>query len=64
MGKGKGLEGFDGRRFDWETIVLCARWYLCYKICLRELVEMTARRLTAVLVKRWNCITITAVMAR
>jgi transposase-like protein len=41
MSKGKGLEGlFDGRHFDREIIVLCVRWYLRYKLSLRDLVEM------------------------
>jgi transposase-like protein len=41
MSKGKGLEGvFDGRHFDREMIVLCVRWYLRYKLSLRDLVEM------------------------
>jgi transposase-like protein len=41
MSKGKGLAGlFDGRHFDQEIIVLCARWYLRYKLSLRDLVEI------------------------
>jgi transposase-like protein len=45
MSKGKGLEGlFDGRHFDREIIVLCVRWYLRYKLSLRDLVEMMAER--------------------
>jgi transposase-like protein len=40
MSKRKGLEGlFDGRRFDREIIILCVRWYLRYKLSLRDLVE-------------------------
>ncbi|MFC7632951.1 IS6 family transposase [Paraburkholderia humisilvae] len=70
MSKGKGLEGlFDGRHFDGEIIVLCVRWYLRYKLSLRDLVEMMAeresslahttimrwvRRFTPEFVKRWN----------
>jgi transposase-like protein len=45
MSKGKGLEElFDGRHFDREIIVLCVRWYLRYKLSLRDLVEMMAER--------------------
>ena len=41
MSKRKGLVGvFDGRHFDREIIVLCVRWYLRYKLSLRDLVEM------------------------
>ena len=70
MNKGKGLEGlFDGRHFDREIIVLCVRWYLRYKLSLRDLVEMMAepglslahttimrwvKRFTPEFVKRWN----------
>nr|WP_176860795.1 IS6 family transposase [Paraburkholderia phenazinium] len=64
------MEGlFDGRHFDREIIVLCVRWYLRYKLSLRDLVEMMAerglslahttimrwvRRFTPEFVKRWN----------
>ncbi|REE07370.1 hypothetical protein B0G71_7863 [Paraburkholderia sp. BL27I4N3] len=70
MSKGKGLEGlFDGRHFNREIIVLCVRWYLRYKLSLRDLVEMMAerglslarttimrwvKRFTPEFVKRWN----------
>ncbi|MCP1131087.1 IS6 family transposase, partial [Robbsia andropogonis] len=70
MSKRKGPDGmFDGRHFDWEIIVLCVRWYLRYKLSLRDLVEMMAerglslahttimrwvRRYTPEFVKRWN----------
>ena len=70
MSKGKGLEGlFDGRHFDREIIVLCVRWYLRYKLSLRDLVEMMAerglslahstimrwvKRFTPEFVKRWS----------
>ena len=68
--QGEGLEGlFDGRHFDREIIVLCVRWYLRYKLSLRDLVEMMAerglslahttimrwvQRFTPEFVKRWN----------
>ena len=60
---------FGGRHFDWEIIILCVRWYLRYKLSLRDLVEMMAerglslahttilrwvRRYTPEFVKRWN----------
>ena len=70
MSKRKGLEElFDGRHFDREIIVLCVRWYLRYKLSLRDLVEMMAerglslahttimrwvKRFTPEFVKRWN----------
>jgi transposase-like protein len=57
MSKGKGLEGlFDGRHFDREIIVLCVRWYLRYKLGLRDRVEMMAERglsLAHTTIMRW-----------
>jgi transposase-like protein len=51
------LEGvFDGRHFDREIIVLCVRWYLRYKLSLRDLVEMMAERglsLAHTTIMRW-----------
>jgi len=45
MNKLKSLEElFGGRHFDREIIILCARWYLRYKLNLRDLVEMMAER--------------------
>ena len=70
MSKAKGGDGlFDGRHFDRGIIVLCVRWYLRYKLSLRDLVEMMAerglslahttimrwvKRFTPEFVKRWN----------
>jgi transposase-like protein len=70
MNKLKSLEElFGGRHFDREIIILCVRWYLRYKLSLRDLVEMMAerglslahttilrwvRRYTPEFVKRWN----------
>jgi len=70
MSKLKGLEqAFEGRHFDREIIILCVRWYLRYKLSLRDLVEMMAerglslahttimrwvKRFTPEFVKRWN----------
>jgi transposase-like protein len=70
MSKRKGLEAcFDGRHFDREIIIVCVRWYLRYKLSLRDLVEMMAERglslvhttimrwvkcFTPEFVKRWN----------
>jgi transposase-like protein len=60
---------FEGRHFDREVIVLCVRWYLRYKLSLRDLVEMMSerglslahttimrwvKRFTPECVKRWN----------
>ena len=33
-----------GRHFDRDVIILCVRWYLCYKLSFRDLVEMMAER--------------------
>jgi DDE domain len=60
---------FNGRHFDREVIVLGVRWYLRYKLRLRDLVEMMSerglslahttimrwvKRSTPEFVKRWN----------
>jgi transposase-like protein len=60
---------FNGRHFDREVIILCVRWYLRYKLSLRDLAEMMAergltlvhatimrwvKRYTPEFVKRWN----------
>ena len=37
-------EVFAGRHFDREVIILCVRWYLRFKLSLRDLVEMMADR--------------------
>ena len=43
MGKLMGVEQlFEGRHFDREVIILCVRWYLRFKLSLRDLVEMMA----------------------
>ena len=45
MGKLKSVEDlFEGRHFDREIIILCVRWYLRFKLSLRDLVEMMAER--------------------
>ena len=45
MSKLQGLEElFEGRHFDREVIILCVRWYLRFKLSLRDLVEMMAER--------------------
>ena len=45
MGELKSVDGlFEGRRFDREVIILCVRWYLRFKLSLRDLVEMMAER--------------------
>ena len=33
-----------GSHFDREVIILCVRWYLRFKLSLRDLVEMMAER--------------------
>jgi transposase-like protein len=35
---------YQGRRFQPETIELCVRWYLTYRLSYRDLVEMMAER--------------------
>jgi transposase-like protein len=37
-------ELFEGRHFDREVIILCVRWYLRFKLSLRDLVEMMSER--------------------
>ena len=37
-------ELFAGRHFDHEVIILCVRWYLRFKLSLRDLAEMMAER--------------------
>jgi transposase-like protein len=70
MGRRKSMQKlFVGRHFDRQVIILCVRWYLCYKFSLRNLFEMMAERSlslahTTILqwvqryapefVKRWN----------
>ncbi len=70
MSKLKSLEElFAGRHFDRDVIILCVRWYLRYKLSLRDLIEMMAerglslahttilcwvRRYTPEFAKRWN----------
>src|SRR5712675_3793424 len=45
MGKPKTVEKlFKGRYFDREVVILCVRWYLRFKLSLRDLVEMMAER--------------------
>jgi transposase-like protein len=47
---------FEGRHFDREVIILCVRWYLRFKLSLRDLVEMMTERglsLAHVTIMRW-----------
>jgi transposase-like protein len=57
MGKLMGVEQlFEGRHFDREVIILCVRWYLRFKLSLRDLVEMMAERglsLAHTTIMRW-----------
>ena len=49
-------ELFEGRHFDREMIILCVRWYLRFKLSLRDLVEMIAERglsLSHMTIMRW-----------
>src|SRR5271168_2358589 len=60
MGKLMGVEQlFEGRHFDREVIILCVRWYLRFKLSLRDLVEMMAERglsLAHTTIMRWVAI--------
>jgi len=57
MGQRKSMEElFVGRHFDRDVIILCVRWYLRYKLSLRDLVEMMAERglwLAHTTIRRW-----------
>jgi transposase-like protein len=45
MSKLKSMEElFEGRHFDREVIIVCVRWYLRFKLSLRDLVEMMVER--------------------
>ena len=45
MGKLKGMDDlFERRHFHRDIIILCVRWYLRFKLSLRDLVEMMAER--------------------
>ena len=45
MSKLKSIEElFEGRHFDREVIIVCVRWHLRFKLSLRDLVEMMAKR--------------------
>jgi transposase-like protein len=49
-------ELFAGRHFDREVILLCVRWYLRFRLSLRDLVEMMAERglsLAHTTIMRW-----------
>jgi transposase-like protein len=57
MGRPKSVEKlFAGRHFDQEVIMLCVRWYLRFKLSLRDLVEMMNERglsLAHTTIMRW-----------
>ena len=45
MSKLKSLHGlFAGHHFDRDVMILCVRWYLRYKLSLRDLIKMLAER--------------------
>src|SRR5690349_860519 len=49
-------ELFKGRHFDRDVVILCVRWYLRFKLSLRDLVEMMAERglsLAHTTIMRW-----------
>ena len=57
MGTLKSIEElFEGLHFDREVIILCVRWYLRFKLSLRDLVELMAERglsLVHTTIMRW-----------
>src|ERR1035438_8880514 len=57
MSKLRGMKDlFAGRHFDRDAIILCVRWYLCYKLSFRDLVEMMCERglhLSHITIMRW-----------
>jgi transposase-like protein len=57
MSKLKSIEElFVGRHFDREVIIVCVRWYLRFKLSLRDLVEMMAEQglsLAHTTIMRW-----------
>jgi transposase-like protein len=57
MTRPKSVRGlFVGRHFDQEVIILCVRWYLRFKLSLRDLVEMMSERglsLAHTTIMRW-----------
>jgi transposase-like protein len=57
MARPKSVEElFVGRHFDREVITLCVRWYLRFKLSLRDLVEMMSERglsLAHTTIMRW-----------
>ena len=57
MDKPENLEElFAGRHFNRDVIILCVRWYLRFKLSLRDLVEMMAERglsLAHTTIMRW-----------
>ena len=57
MSKLKSMEElFAGRHFDRDVIILCVRWYLRFKLSLRDLVEIMAERglpLAHTTIMRW-----------
>ena len=59
MSELKGVqELFEGRHFDREVIILCVRWYLRFKLSLRDLVEMMSERglsIAHTTIMRWVC---------
>jgi transposase-like protein len=48
MDRRKSMEElFEGRHFDREVIILRVRWYLRYKLSLRDPVEIMAERVSS-----------------
>jgi hypothetical protein len=47
-------ELFEGWHIDCEIVVLCVRWYLRFKLSLRNLVEMMAERGFPMAHTRWK----------
>jgi hypothetical protein len=53
------VELLEGRHCDREIIVLCVEWYLRFKLGIRDLVEMMAKRnlsMAQATIMRWSII--------
>jgi hypothetical protein len=53
------VELLEGRHCDREIIVLCVEWYLRFKLDIRDLVEMMAKRnlsMAQATIMRWSII--------
>lgn len=55
VGKLKSMEElFEGRHFDREVIILCVRWYLRFKLSLRDLAWWRVHSQNLLCFGRWS----------